>query len=148
MGVVVEGVCHLVVLTGRLGRLGTGLVWVLGEYPGSGRAFVWLTGVQRESQAPRDLLEEDGLACPVVDVEELGLHISELRGNHTGDAVESSRQLSLRAGDETHFLPRVAGVELRHEWPGLSRLCAELRVGGPGRSAAGGADFFLSLLGC
>ena len=35
--------------------------------------------VQCKSQAPPDLLEEDGLARPVVDVEELEMHIGELR---------------------------------------------------------------------
>ena len=44
--------------------------------------------MQCESQAPPDLLEEDGLARPVVDVEELRVLIGELTGDQVGGDME------------------------------------------------------------
>ena len=58
-----------------------------------------------QSQAPLDLLEEDGLARPVVDAEELELLIGELGGGQSGDEVKYAGQLRVRAGDEAHELP-------------------------------------------
>ena len=85
MGVVVEGVCLLVVLIGRLGRRGTGLVGVLNEVP---EAVEHEFGPPAVSQAPPGLLEEDGLARPMADVEELGMPIGEVRGDQVADDVE------------------------------------------------------------
>ena len=55
-----------------------------GQYPGSGRAWAWTTRgavLGCESQDPPDLLEEDGVACPVADVEDLEIAIGELGGD-------------------------------------------------------------------
>ena len=71
VGVVVEEACLLVVLIVRLGRHGAKLVGVLNEVPVAVEHGFGPTAVQCESQAPTGLLEEDGLARPVVDVEEL-----------------------------------------------------------------------------
>ena len=68
---VVEGVCLLVVLIGRLGHHGAGLVGVLNEIPAAVEHEFGPPAVQGKSQAPPDLLEEDGLAHPMVDVKEL-----------------------------------------------------------------------------
>ena len=65
---VVGGVCLLVVLIGRFGRRGTGLVGMLIEVPASVGHELGPPAVQCESQAPPDLLEEDELAHPMVDV--------------------------------------------------------------------------------
>ena len=78
---VVEGVCLLVVLIGRLGRHGAGLVGVLNEVPAAAKHEIGPPAVQCESQAPPDLLEEDCLAHSVVDVEEVKILIGELRGD-------------------------------------------------------------------
>ena len=67
---VVERVCLLVVLVGRLGRHGAGLVGVLNEVQAAVEHEFGSTAVQCKSQAPPDLPEEDGLAYPMVDVEE------------------------------------------------------------------------------
>ena len=68
---VVEGTCLLVVLTGRLGRRGMGLVGVLNEVPAAVEKEFGPPAVQCESKAPPGLLEEHGLAHPVVDVKVL-----------------------------------------------------------------------------
>ena len=73
-------------------------------------------------QAPPGLLEEDGLARSVVDVEELEMPIGELRGDQVDDDVECAGQLPLRAGDGAQDLPRVVGVELGLDWTGRARL--------------------------
>ena len=44
--------------------------------------------VQCDSQAPPDLLMLDGLARPVVNVEELEMAIGELRGDQVDDDAE------------------------------------------------------------
>ena len=67
----VEDVRLLAVLINRLGRRGTGLVGVLNEVPAAAEYGFGPPAVQCESLAPPDLLGEDGLARPVVDVEEL-----------------------------------------------------------------------------
>ena len=67
--------------------------------------------VQCESRAPPDLLEEDGLARPVVDVEELDNLIGELRGDQVGDDVECAGLIRIRVGDE-----------LGLDWSGRARL--------------------------
>ena len=71
MGVVVEGVRLPVVFIGRLVRRGTGLVGMLKGVPAAAEHKFGPPAVQCESKAPPDLLEEDGHAHPVVDVEEL-----------------------------------------------------------------------------
>ena len=81
VGVVVKGVCLLVVLIGRLGRHGTGLVGLLNEAQAAVEHEFGPPAVQCESQAPLGLLEEDGLARPAVDVEELEMPIGELRSD-------------------------------------------------------------------
>ena len=63
---VVEGVSLLVALIGRLGRHGAGLVGMLNEVPEAAEHEFCPPAVQCKSQAPPDLLEEDGLAHPVV----------------------------------------------------------------------------------
>ena len=78
---VVKGACLLVVLIGRLGRRGTGLVGMLNEIPAAVEHEFGLPAEQCKSQAPPDLLEEDGLAHPMADVEEPEMPIGELRGN-------------------------------------------------------------------
>ena len=83
---------HLILLAaliGRLGRRGTGLVGVLGEVPAVFGHEFGPPAVQCESRAPSDLLEEDSLARPVVDVEELEMPISELRSEQLGDFVNA-----------------------------------------------------------
>ena len=64
----VEDMCLLVVLIGRLGRHGAGLVGMLNEVPAAVKHEFGPPAVQCKSQAPPDLLEEDGLAHPMVDV--------------------------------------------------------------------------------
>ena len=71
VGVGVEGVCLLVVLIGRLGRHGAGLVGVLNEVPAAVGHEFGPPAVQCKSKAPPDLLEEDLIEHQVVDVEEL-----------------------------------------------------------------------------
>ena len=97
---VVKGVCLLVVLIGRLGRRRTGLVGVLNEVPVAVEHGFGPPAVQYESQAPPDLLEEDGLIRPVVDLEGPQMPIGELRGDQVDDDVECAEQPRVRAGDE------------------------------------------------
>ena len=52
MGVVVEGVCLLVVLISRLGRHGAGLVGMRNEVPAAAEDEFGPPAVQFESQAP------------------------------------------------------------------------------------------------
>ena len=82
----------------------------------SGTPAVWC-----EAQAPPGMLEEDKLARPVVDVEELGMPIGELGIDQVDDGVECAGHLFVRAGDEAHDLPRVIGVELGLDWSGRAR---------------------------
>ena len=77
----VEGACLPVVFIGRLGRRGTGLVGVLNEVPDAAEYEFSPPVWQCESQASPGLLEEDGLARPVADAEELVMPIGELRGD-------------------------------------------------------------------
>ena len=110
---VIKGVCLLVILIGRLGRRGTGLVDVLNEAPVAAAEHEFgPLAVQCESQAPPGLLEEEGLARPVIDVEELEMLIGELRGDQVKGDVECAGQFIVRAGDEAQGLPRVLSVEL------------------------------------
>ena len=84
-----------------------------------------------------DLLEEDGLARPVVDVEELGMPIGELRGDQVDDDVECAGQLRIRAGDEAQGLPRIAGVEVGLDWSGraiANRGVQDATSSNPGRN--------------
>ena len=122
VGVVVEGACLLVVLIGRLGCRGTGLVGMLSRVSAAAKHKLGPTPVQCESQDPPGLLEEDGHACPVVDVEELKIPIGELRGDQVDDEVKCAGKLRVRAGDEAHDLPRVLGVELGLDCPGRAGL--------------------------
>ena len=55
------------------------------------------------------MLEGDGLARPVADVEELNMLIGELIGHQVGDDLECAGRLRVRAGHEAHGLPLVAG---------------------------------------
>ena len=127
VGVVVEGVCLLVVLIGRLGRHETGLVGairVLNKAPATVVYEFAPLAVQCESRAPPGLLEENELARPVadVDVEELKVLIGKLRGDQDDDGLVCAGQIHVRAGDEAHGLPRVVGVELRLDWSGRAGL--------------------------
>ena len=115
---VVEGVCLLVVLIGRLCRHGAGLVGMLNEVPASVESKLGPPAVQCESQAPPDLLEENGLALPVADVEELEVPIGEMRGDQVNDDVEYAGQLRVSAGDEAQDPPRDIGVESDSTGPG------------------------------
>ena len=102
----VEGVCFLAALIGRFGRRGTAVVGMLIEVPAAAEHEFGPPEMQLESQAPPGLLEVDGLAPPVVDVEELEMPIGDLRGDQVDDAVECAGQLPvLRAGDEVADLP-------------------------------------------
>ena len=56
--------------------------------------------VQCKSQAPPGMLEEDGLAYSMADVEELEMPIGELRGDQVNEDAEYAGQLCVRAGDE------------------------------------------------
>ena len=80
------------------------------------------SAVQCESQVPLDLLEGDGLARPVVDVDELNMPIGEFRGDQVGDDLECAGKLRVRAGDESHDLLGAVGVELGLDWSGRARL--------------------------
>ena len=102
---VVEGVCLLVVLIGRLGRHGAGLVGVLNEVPAAVGHGFGPPAEQCKSQAPPDLLEDDGLAHPMVDVEELEMPIGEFRGDQVNGDVECAGQLRVRAGYEAQGVP-------------------------------------------
>ena len=84
------------------------MVGVLNEVPEAFELEFGPPGVQCESQAPPDLLEENGLAHPVVDVEKMEMHIGKWRDDQI---VECAGQLRVRAGDEAQGLPRVVGVE-------------------------------------
>ena len=119
---VVKGVCLLVVLIGRLSRHGVGLVGMLSEVPAAVEHEFGPPAVQCESQTPPDLLEGDGLAHPMVDVEELEMLIGELRGDQVNDDVECAGQLRVRAGDEAQDVPWVVGVELGLDWSRRARL--------------------------
>ena len=116
-----EGVYLPFVLIGRLGRRGTGLVGVLNEVPVAVELGFCPPAVRCKSQAPPGLLEEDGLARPVADVEEQGMLVGELRGDQAGDCVECAGQLPVRAGDEANDLPRVLGAGLELDLPGRAR---------------------------
>ena len=111
----------LLVLIGCLGRRASGLVGLLNEVPAAVEHEFGTPAVQCESQAPPDLLKEDGLARSVVDVEYLEMPIGELRGDHVEDDVECTGQLRVRAGYEAQELLRVAGVELGLDWSGRAR---------------------------
>ena len=84
----VEGVCLLVVLIGRFGRHGAGLVGMLNEIPAAVEHEFGPPAVQGKSQTPPDLLKEDGLAHPMVDVKELKGLIGELHGDQVNDGVK------------------------------------------------------------
>ena len=76
---VVEGVCPLVVLIGHLGRHGAELVGMLNEVPAAAEHEFGPPAVQCESQAPPDLLEEDGLGRSVGEFLDLSASRSTLR---------------------------------------------------------------------
>ena len=78
---------------------------MLNEVPAATEHRFSPPAVQCESQAPPDLLEEDGLARPVADVEELEMPIGELRGDRFDDDVECAGQPRVRAGDEAQDAP-------------------------------------------
>ena len=59
---VIESVCLLVVLVGRLGRRGMGLVGMLNEVPVAAEHEFGPPALQCESRAFTDMLKEDGLA--------------------------------------------------------------------------------------
>ena len=60
--------CLLIVPIGRLGCHGAGLAGVPNKVPAAAEHEFGRTAVQCESQALPGMLEEDGLAHPVVDV--------------------------------------------------------------------------------
>ena len=72
---VVEGACLLIVLIGRLGRHGAGLVGMLNEVPAAVGHMFGPLAAQCKSQAPPGPLEEDVLAHPMADVEELEMQM-------------------------------------------------------------------------
>ena len=120
---VVEGVCLLLVLIGRLGRHGAGLVGVLNEVSAAAGHEFGPPAVQCESKAPPDLLELDGLAHPIADVEELEMLTGELRGDQVNNDAECAGRLRVRAGDEAQNAPKkVVGVELGLDWSRGTRL--------------------------
>ena len=101
----VEGVRLLVALIGRLGRRGAELVGMLYEVQAAVEHKFGPPKVQCKSRAPPALLELDGLARPVVDVDELEIPNGELRGDRVGDDVQFAGQLRARVGFEAHGLP-------------------------------------------
>ena len=107
VGVVVRGVCLLVVLIGRLGRHGAGLVGMLNEVPAVAEHEFDPPAVQCKFQTPPDLLEEDELAHSMADVEEPEMPIGELRGDQVDNDVEFAGQLRARAGDEAQDVPEL-----------------------------------------
>ena len=84
----VKGACLLAVLIGRLDRHGTGLVGLPKGVSARGGLEFGQPVVQCESKATPDLLEEEGLAHPGVDVEELAMPIGELGGDQAGGVVK------------------------------------------------------------
>ena len=72
-----EGLRLITVLVGRLGRRGTGLVGIPNEVQAAVGHEFGPSAVQCESKAPLEMLEANGSARPVVDVEELGVIIGE-----------------------------------------------------------------------
>ena len=118
----VEGACLLVIPIGRLGRHRAELVRMPNEVPAAVEHEFGSPAVPCEAQTPSGLLVEDGLANPVVDVEELEMPIGELRGDQANDDVECAGQLRIRAGDEAQDLPRVVGVEFGLVWSWRARL--------------------------
>ena len=109
--------CLLVVLIGRLGRHGTGLVRILNEVPAAIEYEFGPHAVQCESQAPPDLLEKDGLARPVVDIDELELPIGEFRGDQVDDDVECAGQLFSRTKISRSLAQRYRSTGLRRQLP-------------------------------
>ena len=65
----VEGVCLLVVLIGRLGRHGTGLVGVLNEVPAAVEYEFGPPAVQCESELELELIQNHMTQKPVLRVE-------------------------------------------------------------------------------
>ena len=92
---VAGSVCLLAVLIGCPGRCGTGLVRVLNEVPAAVEHAFGPPAVKCESQASPDLLEEDGLAYSVADVELLEMLIGELRSDQ-GEFYATFRPSSAR----------------------------------------------------
>ena len=101
----VEGVYLPVVLIGRFGRHGAGVVGRLNEVSAAVEHEFGPPAVQCESQVPPDLLEENELARPVVDVEGLEMLISELRGDRVDGDLECAERIRVRAGDKAQDLP-------------------------------------------
>ena len=58
----------------------------------------------------------------MLDVEEMGLIIGELKGDQFGNVFKCAGQLPVRAGDEACGFPRVADTELVPDWPGRTGL--------------------------
>ena len=104
---VVEGVCLFVVLVGRPGRRGAGLVAMLNEVPAAVEHEFGPPAVQYESHAPPGLLEEDGLAHPMADAEELGMLVSELRGDQVNDELECAGQLRVAPTTKPRTFPEL-----------------------------------------
>ena len=131
---VVEGACLLVVLVGRLGRRGTGLVGVMNEVPAAVEHEVDPPAVQCESQAPSDLLEGDGLARPVVDVEELQMPIGELRGDQVGDELLLSSETPYTKKNLVYTMARVGrsvlGSTRRRPVVGFSYFATRVSING------------------
>ena len=98
------------------------MVGMLKEVPAAAEHEFGQPAVQCESQAPPGLLDEDGLARPVGDVEEMEMPIGGLRDFQVGDVVECVGQLRVRAGDKAHGLPRVSRAELGFDWSERARF--------------------------
>ena len=89
--------CLLIVLIDRPGRRWTGLVGLLNGVPVAAEHGPGPPTVPCQYQYPPDLLEDDGLARPWIDVEELEMPIGELRSDQADDAVKCAGHLSVRA---------------------------------------------------
>ena len=72
--------------------------------------------------ASPELLEDNALALPVVDVEEPEMLIGELKGYQVDNEVECAGQLRVCAGDEAQDLPRFVRAELGLDWSGRTWL--------------------------
>ena len=77
---------------------------------------------RRDSSKLAGMLEEDGLAHPMIDVEELEMPIGELKRDQANGDLECAGQLRVRVGDEAQDRPRVVYFELGLGWSGRARL--------------------------
>ena len=96
----VEGVCLLLVLIGRLGRHGTGLVGMLNEVPAEVEHKFGPPAVQCDSQLELELIQTHMAQKPVLRVEEGGVLIR-ARDKHSEKLIKcraSGTSLNAKVG--------------------------------------------------